>query len=86
MADLAYPNNVAAYFSNLEGLGVLNVRTSVWLSDDSCYEPLEAHARNEFSGMVGKISDRELAFQKGKIDITPFGRLFLSACYASEKR
>ena len=86
LADLAYPNNVAAYFSNLDGLGVLNVRTSVWLSDDSFYEPLETHARNEFSGTVGQFSDRELTFQRGKIEITPFGKLFLCACYAAEKR
>ena len=86
LADLTYPNNVAAYFSNLEGLGVLNVGTSIWLSDDSFYEPLEAHAWNKFSGMVGKVGDRELASQRGRMDITPFGMLFLSACYSSEKR
>ena len=83
LKNLAYPTNTTAYFSNLEGLGILNVKRDIYLSDNQFYEPLEAHARDKYSKQADQISDRKLTFKRGNIDITAFGNLFLNACYSS---
>ena len=83
--NLSFPNNLHAYISNFEGLGVLQVRHDIYIVGENIYEPLEETAKASFQPMAEKLEDRELAFERGRIDITPFGRLLISAC-TSPKR
>jgi hypothetical protein len=85
VTGISFPDNLAAYLSNLQGLGILQVRTDIYLADKELYESLEFESKARFKvkemedGTEPKMS---ITFKKGKIDVTPFGGLFLQACFA----
>jgi hypothetical protein len=83
LKNLKYPQNLHAYLSNLEGLGVVMIRHDIYMVGPNIYEPLEDNAREVYSKVEEKASDATLEFQRGKIEITPLGRLFFSACFKS---
>ena len=85
LPDLRFSNNVNAYFSNLEGLGILEVRQDKILAQNEPYEKLEQHAKRKYTPFE-KAETHELAFQRGQVIITSFGKLFLQACFASEEQ
>ena len=85
LAQLAYPNNVPAYFSNLEGLGIVDIQDDTYLAQDNLYTSLEELAKNTYSKVATQITERELRFNKGRIEITSFGRLFLQACFSTKR-
>ncbi len=78
--SLAFPENTSAYISNFEGLGILQVRTDVFMVGDNLYEPLEELAKSIYQLTADQVIDRLLTFNKGKIEITPFGRMLIAAC------
>ena len=84
LAQLQYPNNIHAYISNLEGLGIFQTRTDVYMVGENIYEPLENNAKLAYGKIEAAIEDRVLDFKKGKIIITPLARLFMSACFDSK--
>nr|WP_298169365.1 DUF4393 domain-containing protein [uncultured Pseudomonas sp.] len=84
LADLQYPRNIHAYISNLEGLGFFQARQDVFMVGNNIYEPLENHAKETFAQIESQQQDHELKFQRGKIEITPFARLFIKACFPSK--
>jgi len=79
--DLTYPSNIHAYLSNLEGLGVIQIREDQWMVGENIYEPLEENAKQMFAAIEKSSPDKELKINKGKIDITPFGRMLMGACF-----
>ena len=81
LSELTYPGNVAAYFSNLEGLGIVRVLRDSFMVGDSNYEPIESLARERYSKVSDSVSDGELRFRRRQIEFTSFGRLFLEACF-----
>lgn len=84
-SPLVFPNNADAYLANLSGLGLLNIRDDVWLSEGGMYEPLENQQRTQLTALIEnspKFKGRELDFKKGIIEITSFGLKFISACHA----
>ncbi len=83
--QLQHPNNVHAYISNLEGLGIFQVRQDIFMVGENIYEPLEEHAKKSYAGLEKQAEDRVITFERGKIEITPFARLLLSACFSSKK-
>ena len=83
LSKLQHPNNIHAYISNLEGLGVFQVRQDIFMVGDNIYEPLEENAKAAYSHLEPQLQDQEISFQRGKIVITPFARLFTAACFAS---
>ena len=85
LVQLAYQNNVPAYFSNLEGLGIVDIQNDTYLAQDDLYEPLEELARSTYSQAVFQITERELRCNRGRIEITSFGRLFLHACFSTNR-
>ena len=82
---LKFGNSGPAYFSNLEGLGILEVRLDTMLARKESYEELEKHAERQYA-QLDKIEDRVLVFQRGQIAITSLGQLFLQACFTSGKQ
>lgn len=82
---LIFPDNADAYLSNLAGLGLLNIRDDVWLTEPSMYEPLENQRRAQLTALIEnspQFKDRRLDFKKGVIERTSFGLKFISACHA----
>lgn len=83
ITGLSFPNNVVAYISNFEGLGILQVRTDIYMVGEGIYEPLELESKARYKGLEDIPEPKmQITCQKGKIDVTPFGRLFLQACFA----
>ncbi|WP_165797559.1 DUF4393 domain-containing protein [Solimonas fluminis] len=76
---LAFPRNTVAYMSNFEGLGLIQIRRDVHLADAAIYTSLENLYRPSFLGLEGQ-DNLEIKFKKGKIEVTPFGSLFINAC------
>ncbi len=85
LKELRYPNNIHAYLSNLEGLGILQIRQDIYMVGEKIYEPLEENAKVTYAGIEKQVPDRTLTFQRGKIEITPFARLLMTACFSSQK-
>lgn len=85
LLELRYPKNIHAYLSNLEGLGVLQTRTDIFMVGENIYEPLEANAKAVYEKLEKDAPDKVLVFQRGRIEITPFARLLLAACFSTHK-
>ena len=81
--DLAYPGNIPAYFSNLEGLGLVETRTDRVIAIENIYEPIEADIMERHSASIRRFGDRKIEFHRGSIVFTEFGILFLRACFSS---
>ena len=79
--NFKYPANIHAYISNLEGLGLLQIRQDLYMVGENIYEPLEEHAKATFTHLENQ--DKEITCERGKIEITPFARLFIAACFGS---
>lgn len=84
LGDLQFPSNINAYVSNLEGLGVFQVRQDVYMVGENIYEPLEKHARKKHTLLEEPAEGFEITFKRGKIIITSFARLFMNACFANK--
>ena len=79
--DLVFPENIVAYLSNLEGLGLISIRPDLYIaSADRRYRELEIEYRPIFTGIGHDPVTEQITFVKGKIVPTPFGRLFIRAC------
>lgn len=81
--QFSFGDNLEAYFSNLSGHGILDIRRDIHLADSARYEELETdyRAQAEATEWYKTIPEgRKLAFRRGKIEVTPFGRLFIDAC------
>lgn len=85
LGELRYPNNVHAYISNLEGLGVFQIRQDIYMVGENIYEPLEVNAKSVYEDIEKNLSDRTIAFQRGQIEITQFARLLMTACFSTSK-
>lgn len=83
LSNLQYPNNVHAYISNLEGLGIFQARQDRFMVGEGIYEPLEENAKTSYAHLEPQLQDQEVTFQRGKIEITSFARLFLNACFTN---
>ncbi|MDP3260737.1 MAG: DUF4393 domain-containing protein [Thermodesulfovibrionales bacterium] len=77
---LSFPDNVVAYMSNFEGLGLIDIHRESFMVGDGIYESLEKLYRPELDAMSFDKSTQEIKFIKGRIEVTTFGALFLDAC------
>ncbi len=83
---LNYPDNLPAYISNLEGLGIFNVQDNVYLDKDEIYSELEDSGKRNYASLaVIESQNRKLTSNRGRILITGFARLFLSACISNRQ-
>ena len=81
LSGLSHPGNAPSYVSNLAALGILQVRRDIWISPDTTYTTLWNQNNSRYAGIDAQLKDRELTYEKGKIDITEFGALFIRACF-----
>ena len=80
-AELVFPENIVAYISNLEGLGLISIRPDLYIaSADQEYADLEALYRPLLSSIPHDPRTHAITFTKGKLVPTPFGKLFIKAC------
>lgn len=83
--SLNYPNNLPAYISNLEGLGIFKVQDNIYLDKDEIYSELEDFGKRQYSSIAVIDDQRELTPNRGRILITGFAHLFLRACFSNRK-
>lgn len=76
---IVFPQNIQAYASNLEGLGLIKIRTDVRLAAHEPYAQLEKEIRERYKSLTQPPVNQYLTIQQGKIEITRFGWLFLAA-------
>lgn len=82
---LSFPQNVVAYLSNLEGLGLIQIRRDLKIVQPDLYDTLEAAYKPACEKLNSDRETLELKFVHGKIDVTPFGKIFMNACLTKLK-
>ncbi len=80
MITLSFPDNLVAYFSNFEGLGLIQVHGDTFVAHPPLYEDLENFYRPSYEACSFDHETHELIFKHGHIKVTPFGSLFMGAC------
>lgn len=85
LKKLQFPNNVHAYVSNLEGLGIFQIRQGSYLRAKNIYEPLEEQAKSRYSHRGKNHQDKTIIIKRGIIEITPLAKLLLRACFHRSK-
>ena len=76
---IAFPANLPAYVSNLEGLGLIDIRRDIFVVPETVYQPLENELESRFKGNAP--ADFSLfRCERGRIEVTRFGWLFIAAC------
>lgn len=59
---------------------MIRIRRDVRVLREGLYESLETFYRPEFEKLDYDRERQFLRFERGKIETTPFGRLFMDAC------
>ena len=77
---LRFPENTSAYASNLDGLGIIQIRRDIFVVPESIYSPIEDELTMMLNNHTRPNGFPELKFDKGKVEFTQFGRLFINAC------
>lgn len=78
---LIFPENINAYLSNLISLGILQDKVGLYKLDDAIYK--EICSKYYLEGLKSSLVPnffKEITVSKGYYQITPFGKLFMSAC------
>jgi len=78
--ELAFPDNLPAYLSNFEGLGLIQIRRDITLAKVDLYQALETRYQSEIDALTFDRDTHSVSFQRGKTEVTRFGKLFLDAC------
>ena len=63
---LTYEENVGAYLSNLEGLGVIKLNPNDYLTDEKQYSEAEKSAREKYE-LFASSSNRKLTLNRGRL-------------------
>ena len=77
---IAFPSNLPAYVSNLEGLGLIDLRRDIFVVPEDVYLPLESQLEAQFKEMPRPPKFYVFRCERGKIGVTRFGWLFIQAC------
>jgi hypothetical protein len=77
---LAFSDNLPAYVSNLEGLGLIDIRRDIFVVPESVYDPLTNELTTRFQHIPQAGPFTTFRCERGKIEVTRFGWLFISAC------
>jgi hypothetical protein len=78
---LSFPKNIVAYVSNFDGLGLVAVNRLESIVPDSLYDELKTYYRPFVERSTFDREEWEIGFTSAKIDVTPYGRLFMGACF-----
>lgn len=82
---LNFPDNVPAYISNFNGLGLVQVDRNHSIIDDRLYDSLEKTYRPLYPIDANEEWFRKLEFVHCVLTITDYGKLFLTASHDQNK-
>lgn len=77
---LSFSDNIEAYMSNFEGLGLIVIHRESYMVGEGIYDSLEKLYRPKIDAMPFDNSTHEIKFKRGRIQVTTYGDLFLKAC------
>jgi hypothetical protein len=77
---LTFPDNLPAYVSNLESLGLIDVRRDIYINNEDLYTKLTSQLEAQYKDMPRFPALSQFRCEKGKIVVTRFGWLFIQAC------
>jgi len=80
LVTLQYPGNCGAYFSNLSGLGIIDIRRDISVAADAAYKALEEVYGAEIRSIIFSPESQRVNVLRGKIEVTAYGSLFINAC------
>lgn len=84
VVPLAFPQNLLAYFSNLAGLGIVRIERTALARMDAVYRELQEFYLPLFEKYMKETIVHPKNFESeseyGRIELTPFGKLFLDPC------
>ena len=88
-ADVVVESMLSVYIANMGGLGLLKHRQDAWITTEGAYEPVIQLAQKEFPAIKDgfltfdseeTLSEGDVVYNKGYIEILSYGRVFQSAC------
>ncbi|MBO6255953.1 MAG: DUF4393 domain-containing protein, partial [Bacteroidaceae bacterium] len=82
---LDFPDNIHAYYSNLIRLGILEDESGTYLTANNIYD--EISEKYNFDSYKKLVPDcyNKIEIEKSFYEVTPFGKLFISACSSTSK-
>lgn len=80
--NLAFRENLSAYISNLEGLGILKIDRNTFTLDEDQYSLLTNDVKTAFANYEAPEGYPIQQINQGRIDVTDFGKMFISTCVA----
>lgn len=72
--------NLPAYMSNLEGLGLIDIRRDIFVVPETVYESLELELEQKYKDALRPAEYSSFRCERGKIEVTRLGWLFVDAC------
>lgn len=79
--SLNFPQNIQAYLSNLISLGILSDESGLFKINDSEYKEIcDKHGLDSLKAKLVPQYFKDIEISKSYYKVTPFGRLFISAC------
>jgi hypothetical protein len=82
-ADLAYPDRVPLYLSNLIGFGLLEIRRDNWITALGIYDEVERYGRSKYVSQEKVIvggEERPVTAKRHVLIVQPYGVAFIAAC------
>jgi hypothetical protein len=86
LKEMSFSENFAAYISNLNGLGIVDITTGRSLPDEKEYKLLEEYAEKKHLKRGLDLDEGKIAFKRGIIMINPYGELFIDGCFFNNKK
>jgi Abortive infection alpha len=86
MSKINFKNNFRLYMSNLDSLGIIKIRRDIWMAPvEAYYPPLWESVKPSYAVLEKSLigTDKTLGYEKARADITPYGELFIAACFTS---
>lgn len=83
--DLMFKKNIGLYMSNLVSLGIFELNRDQYTqqNSNSCLDIWEEQKQWRIKTEDQMPSNARLNYKEGSADITPFGKMFISACLTS---
>ena len=80
--NISFRENLVAYISNLEGLGILKIDRNTFTLDEDQYGVLMNDVKTSFANYTSPEGYPIQRINKGRIDVTDFGEMFIATCVA----
>lgn len=81
---LDFPQNIHIYYSNLVRLGILEDKKGIYKVSNELYDEIASKYKFEEYKKLVPDSFKKIEIEKSFYEVTPLGKLFISACTSTE--